>query len=163
MKLKLAISAIAACALMGGTAMADGPKHKKHQNKDQHQSENQNQDQNKDRASAASVAGGVAAAGPRGAVAAGAAGNQVMRERSGRTRTGNVVCVPGTASTSTNGAVFTSRKSGSAAISTNGTAAGSGTVSSSSEGEVFSSTDRSGSQADAFGNSTATAERSRRC
>lgn len=150
MKLKLAISAIAACALMGGTAMAEGPKHhKKHQNKD--------------RASAASVAGGVAAAGPRGAVAAGAAGSEVMRERAGRTRTGNVLCVPGTASTSTNGAVFTSRRSGSAAINTNGTAAGSGTVSSSSEGEVFSSTDRQGSQADAFGNSTATAERSRRC
>ena len=156
MKLKLAISAIAACALMGGTAMADSPKHKKHHNKGQHQS------QNKDRASAASVAGGVAAAGPRGAVAAGAAGNQVMRERSGR-GTANVACVPGTASTSTNGAVFTSRRSGSAAINTNGTAAGSGTVSSSSEGEVFSSTDRTGSQADAFGNSTATAERSRRC
>jgi hypothetical protein len=148
MKLKLAISAIAACALMGGTAMADGPKNKKHQNKD--------------RASAASVAGGVAAAGPRGAVAGGGAGNQVMRERSGR-GTANVACVPGTASTSTNGAVYTSRRSGSAAINTSGTAAGSGAVSSSSEGEVYSSTDRQGSQADAYGNSTATADRSRRC
>ena len=148
MKLKLAISAIAACALMSGTAMADGPKNKRHQNKE--------------RASSASVAGGVAAAGPRGAVAGGAAGNQVMRERSGRS-TANVACVPGTASTSTNGAAYTSRRSGSAAISTNGTAAGSGTVSSSSEGEVYSSTDRQGSQADAYGNSTATAERSRRC
>ena len=148
MKLKLAISAIAACALMGGTAMADGPKNKKHQNKD--------------RASATSVAGGVAAAGPRGAVAGGGAGNQVMRERSGR-GTANVACVPGTASTSTNGAVYTSRRSGSAAINTSGTAAGSGTVSSSSEGDVYSSTDRQGSQADAYGNSTATAERSRRC
>ena len=149
MKLKLAISAIAACALMGGTAMADGPKNKKHQNKD--------------RASAASVAGGVAAAGPRGAVAGGAAGNQVMRDRSGSTRTGAVACVPGTASTSTNGAVYTSRRSGSAAINTSGTAAGSGTVSSSSEGDVYSSTDRQGSQADAYGNSTATAQNSRRC
>ena len=148
MKLKLAISAIAACALMGGTAMADGPKNKKHQNKD--------------RASAAGVAGGVAAAGPRGAIAGGAAGNQVMRERSGGGMAA-VACVPGTASTSTNGAVYTSRRSGSAAINTSGTAAGSGTVTSSSEGDVYSSTDRQGSQADAYGNSTATAERSRRC
>jgi hypothetical protein len=147
MKIKLAISAIAACALMSTTAMADSPKHKK---------------QNRDRASAASVSGGVAAAGPRGAVAGGGAGNMVTRERSGRT-SGNVACVPGTASTSTNGAVYTDRRSGSAAINTSGTAGGSGTVSSSSSGEVYSQTDRSGSQADAYGDSTASARTSRRC
>jgi hypothetical protein len=149
MKIKLAISTIAACALIGGTAMAEGPKSKKHQNRD--------------RAAAASVSGGVAAAGPRGAVAGGAAGSQAMRDTSGRTRSGRVLCVPGTASTSTSGAVYTDRRSGSAAINTNGTAAGSGTVTSSSEGEVYSSTDRSGSQADAYGNSTAGATASRRC
>lgn len=148
MKLKLAISALAATALMSGAAMADGPKNRK---------------QDRDRASAASVAGGAAVAGPRGAAAGGVAGNEVMRDRSGRTRSGSVACVPGTASTSTNGAVYTDRRSGSAAINTGGTAGGSGTVSSSSEGEVYSSTDRDGSQADAYGNSTATAQRSRRC
>lgn len=149
MKLKLAISTFAAVALMSGTAMADGPKNKK-QNKE------------RDRASAASVAGGVAAAGPRGAVAGGGAGNRVMRDRSGRMMRGDN-CVPGTASTSTNGAVYTSRRSGSAAINSSGTAAGSGAVSSSSEGEVYSQTDRNGSQADAYGNSTATSAPSRRC
>lgn len=147
MKLKLAISAVAACTLMSGAAMADGPKNK----------------QNKDRASSSSAAGGVAAAGPGGAVAGGAAGSQATRERSGRMSNRNVVCVPGTASTSTNGAVYTDRRTGSAAINTNGTASGSGAVSSSSEGEVYSSTDRNGSQADAYGNSTATAQPSRRC
>ena len=150
MKLKLAISTIAACALFTGGAMAEGPKGKK----DKHQ---------RDRAAAASVAGGVAAAGPRGAVAAGAAGSEVMRERSGRMTSRNTACVPGTASTSTTGAAYTDRRTGSAAINTNGTAAGSGAVSSSSEGEVYSSTDRSGSQADAYGNSTASARPSRRC
>lgn len=151
MKLKLAISAIAACALMGAPAVA-GPKNKKQQ----------------ERSSASSAAGGVAAAGPRGAVAGGAAGSQTSQERTSgkRAQTGShpmaTRCAPGSASTSTTGAVYTGRRSGSAAINTNGSASGSGTVRSTSEGEVYSSTTRQGSDADAYGNSTAVARESTR-
>lgn len=154
MKLKLAISAIAACTLMSSAALADGPKNK-----------------NKQRSSAESVSAGVAAAGPQGAVAGGVAASRVEQRQMNRNRNRGEMsqrstarCVPGTASTSTSGAVFTDRRTGSAAINTNGTASGSGTVRSNSEGEVFSSTDRQGSQADAYGNSTAVArEPTRRC
>lgn len=152
MKLKLALSAIAACSLVTGAALAEAQS-----------------------SSAGSGAGGVAAAGPRGSVAGGVAvskAEQRQQQRKARKHSGQqgqqamstTRCVPGTASTSTTGAVYTDRNAGSAAINTNGTASGSGTVRSSSEGDVYSSTDRSGSQADAYGNSTAVArEPTRRC
>jgi hypothetical protein len=154
MKFKLAISALAACTLMSGAALADAP-----------QKKNKNQNQT----SAGSVAGGVAVAGPDGAGAAGVAGSRAQSRQMQRQqrRHGNKggqqamttqrACVPGTASTSTTGAAYTDRRTGSASIATNGTASGDGTVRSSSEGEVYSSTDKTGSQADAYGNSTAVA------
>jgi hypothetical protein len=67
------------------------------------------------------------------------------------------------ASTSTTGSAYTTRRSGAAEIDTRGQASGPGAVSSSSEGDVYSSTDRDGSQADAYGTSDANAaERPRR-
>jgi hypothetical protein len=153
MKFKLAISALAACTLMSGAALADAPQKK---NKNQNQS------------SSGSVAGGVAVAGPDGAGAAGVAGSRAQNRQMQRQHrkhgnsgqqamTTQRACVPGTASTSTTGAAYTDRRTGSASIATNGTASGDGTVRSSSEGEVYSSTDKTGSQADAYGNSTAVA------
>lgn len=151
MKFKLAISALAACTMMSGAALADSPQKK-----------------NKAQSSSGSVAGGVAVAGPDGAGAAGVAGSQAesrqmrQQKRHGKkgqhqAMTAQRACVPGTASTSTTGAAYTDRRTGSASIATNGTASGDGTVRSSSEGEVYSSTDKTGSQADAYGNSTAVA------
>lgn len=155
MKFKLALSAIAACTLMSGAAVADVQK-----NKD-----------NKERVSARSGSAGVANAGPRGATAAGVSASEAQQTRQERRRGNDRMmndrrmndradrraCTPGTASTSTTGAVFTDRRSGSAAIDTRGTASGDGTVRSSSDGEVYSSTDRRGSTADAFGTSSAVA------
>lgn len=150
MKIKLAISALAACTLMSGAALADSPQKKKTQS------------------SSESGAGGVAVAGPNGAGAGGVAASRAQTREMKRDQrrnkrggqqamTSSRACVPGTASTSTNGAVYTDRRTGSASIATNGTASGDGTVRSSSEGEVYSSTDKTGSQADAYGTSTAVA------
>lgn len=65
------------------------------------------------------------------------------------------------ASTSTVGAAVTTRNGGAAAIDTRGQARGTGAVRSSSEGEVYSSTDRDGSDADAYGRSEAEADEPR--
>lgn len=154
MRSKFAIPALAACVLIGGTALADERKAPRSET------------------SAGSVAGGAAAAGPDGAVAGGGAASKVKHMRQGRRHARdrdnqanrNAACLPGTASTSTSGAAYTDRRRGSAAINTSGTASGSGTVRSSSEGDVFSSTDKSGSTADAYGVSDAVArEPSRAC
>lgn len=139
MKLRYAIATLAACTMLSGTALADGPKNKHKKNRGQ--------------ATSTSVTGGVAAANRRGAVAGGISGAQATQSRRGN----RMMSVPNTASTSTNGAVYTTRRSGSAAISTQGAAAGDGSVRSSSEGEVFSSTNQQGSEADAYGNSEAEA------
>ena len=143
MKLKLLISALAACTILTAPALADDRKKGK---------------RGGSQAQSTSIAAGEARAGRQGASARGVGASQAM---TGRTR--NTRCVPSTAATNTNGAVFTSRRSGSAAVSTSGTAAGSGTANSSSEGEVFSSTDKQGSQADGYGNSQASATASTRC
>jgi len=66
------------------------------------------------------------------------------------------------AATSTSGAAITTRRGGAAAIDTRGHARGDGSVQSNSEGEVYSSTDRDGSQADAYGRSDASADEPRR-
>ncbi|HEX5866860.1 MAG TPA: hypothetical protein VFY72_04085 [Beijerinckiaceae bacterium] len=138
MKLKYAISAIAACAIMGGTAVADSGKHKKgHGN-------------------SGSVAAGSAVAGPNGSRAAGGALSASTERRGSR-------CVASSAATTSNNATYTDRRRASASSSTSGTATGSGAVSSSSDGGVFAATDRVGSEADAYGTSTATARNSRRC
>ena len=142
MNLKLAIATLAACTMLTGTALADSPKNNKKQNRGQ--------------ATSTSVTGGVTAAGPNGAVAGGVSGAQGTQERQGRR--GTRTTVPSTASTNTSGSVYTTRDSGAAAINTGGAASGSGAVSSSSEGEVYSSTNRQGSEADAYGNSEAEAD-----
>jgi len=146
MKLTHAIAALAACTMMSGAALADGPKDKKHK-------------QNSGQTSSTAVAGGVANADRNGATAAGVGAAQSRQAMRQQRRNGNQqMNVPGSAATSTNGAVFTTRRSGSAAINTNGAATGSGSVRSSSEGEVFSSTNRQGSEADAYGRSEAEAD-----
>lgn len=143
MKLKYAVSAIAATMLMNGAAVADdGPKNKK-----------------QNRNAATSVSGGVAAADRRGAAAGGLSAAQSTRDARMNRRG---MEGPNAASTSTTGAVYTDRRRGSAAINTTGSATGSGAVRSSSEGEVYSSTDRQGSQADAYGVSDAEAREPRR-
>lgn len=147
MNIKYAIAALAACTMLSGTALAEGPKNKNKQHRAQ--------------SSATSVAGGVAAAGRRGAVAGGVSAAQARQTMQGRQRRGGAMSMPNSASTSTTGAVYTDRRRGSAAINTNGAAAGSGSVRSSSEGEVYSSTDRQGSQADAYGVSDAEAQEAR--
>lgn len=144
MKIKYAIAALAATTMLSGAAIADNPRDKK-----------------KNRSAATSVSGGVAEAGPRGARAGGVTAAQSAREMERRQRRGEM-SNPSAASTSTTGAVYTDRRRGSAAISTQGSATGDGSVRSSSEGEVFSSTDRQGSQADAYGVSEAEAEEPRR-
>ena len=143
MKIKYAIAALAATTMLSGAAFADdGPKNKK-----------------KNRSAATSVSGGVAAASRRGAVAGGVSAAQSTREMQRRDRNAST---PSAVSTSTTGAVYTDRRTGSAAISTQGSATGDGAVRSSSEGEVYSSTNRDGSQADAYGVSDAEAEEPRR-
>ena len=104
--------------------------------------------------------GGIAAAGRDGA----AAGGVVASQATGRPDRRDMRLDPqgNAATTSTSGAVYTSRRSGSAAINTNGAASGAGSVRSSSEGEVYSSTTRNGSDADAYGNSDASTDQPRR-
>jgi len=154
MKIKYAIAAIAATTMMSGAALADGPNKQSNRN------------------SASTVTGGVAAAGNDGAVAGGIAAGQATsvqkskhknrKDRRAMRRSQASQASPAqSASTSTSGAVYTDRNSGSAAINTNGSAAGSGTVRSSSEGEVYSSTTRDGSDADAYGVSEAEAREPR--
>jgi len=151
MKIKYAIAAIAATTMMSGAALADGPNKQSNRN------------------SASTVTGGVAAAGNDGAVAGGIAAGQATsvqkskhKNRKDRRAMRRSQASPAqSASTSTSGAVYTDRNSGSAAINTNGSAAGSGTVRSSSEGEVYSSTTRDGSDADAYGVSEAEAREPR--
>lgn len=149
MNIKFAFPVIAASMIFSGAAMANGPDKKQKQDRS-------------DRGSSTSVSGGVAAAGSDGAVAGGVAASQADVQRQNRQqRRANrdrQVQAPSSAATSTTGAVFTSRRNGSAAINTNGTASGAGSVSSSSEGDVFSSTDRRGSEADAYGSSDARAD-----
>ena len=139
MKITYAIAALAATTLMTTAATAGGPNHKK------------------DRGSSSStqVNGGVAAAGRDGAVAGGIVGSQSTETgpRSDRRMNRDT----NSATTSTTGAVYTDHNRGSAAINSNGSAIGTGTVRSSSEGEVYSSTTRNGSDADAYGNSDASA------
>jgi len=109
-------------------------------------------------------AAGVAGADRNGAVAGGVSmgQSQAAQHRNRGHRRGQAqTTAPSSVSTNTNGAVYTTRRSGSAAISTQGSATGPGSVSSSSEGDVYSSTTRQGSDADAYGNSTATAREPR--
>jgi len=152
MKVKFAISALAACVLMSGTAMADGPKGKK---------------QNR----SGSVAAGVAAAGPGGAVAGGGAGstaNQpgMTREtrRNGDHRMTRTACIPSSVATTSNNASHIDTKTASGASSTSATGQSSGAVSATSDGGVYAARDRNGTaEVDAYGTSTARARPSQHC
>ena len=157
MNFKLAISAIAACTLVTGAALAEGPKHKKN------------------RATSGSVAAGVAAAGPNGAVAGGGAGSAasmpgMTREtrRSGHGSNAIVTtstrCIPNSAATTSANTAYADRNTAAGASTTSGTAQGSGTVSSTSDGGAYAARSSSGAtEADAYGTSTATARTSRHC
>jgi len=153
MKLKLATSALAACVLMAGSAMADPPKHKKN------------------RTSSTSVAAGVTASGPQGAVAGGGAGSQVVVQnrsrRSGHTSNQTADrshCVPSNVATTSNNTAYVDPNRASSGSSTSGTASGSGTASSTSDGYATAeNSPTTGTFADASGVSTAEATRSRRC
>lgn len=158
MKVKLAISAVAACVLMSGTAMADGPKHKKH-----------------NRVTSGSVAAGVAAAGPGGAVAGGGAGSVAtkpgMTQRQTRRSTGSMDrmterttrCIPNSVATTSSNTTFADADSAAGASTTSATGQGSGAVSATSDGYATAERTNSGTFADASGVSTATARPSRRC
>lgn len=159
MKFKFAISALAACALASGAAMADPPKHNKKHN----------------RATSGSVAAGIAAAGPNGAVAGGGAGSvatkpgmtQRQTRRSSqdgdRMTSTTTRCIPNSAATTSSNTAFADRKTAAGASTTSGTAQGSGEVSASSDGYATAERSRDSSFADAAGASTATARPSRRC
>ena len=86
MKLTHLISAVAACAIMGGTALADGPgKHKRHNNN-----------------RSGSVAAGAAVAGPNGGAAVGGAA-------SGSSTMAGTRCIPSSAATTSNNTTYTQR------------------------------------------------------
>ena len=159
MKLKFAMSALAACVLVSGTAMADGPKHKKH-----------------NRATSGSVAAGVATAGPNGAVAGGGAGSvatrpgMVQRQTRRTARTGDTVtttttaCIPSSVATNSSNAAYVDPNRASSSSNTSGTAQGTGATASSSSGYATAeNSPTAGTFADAAGESTATARNSRRC
>lgn len=153
MKLKLVISAIAACTLMSGTALADGPKkHKKH-------------NQATSQSSARGVAAGVAAAGPGGAVAGGGAASETM-QRSTRRGGGQAMatsrCAPGTTATNVAGATYSDRSRSSAAGTSSATASGSGTNQSSSTLEAGTYADKQGSDGYVAGTADAVARESTR-
>ena len=138
MKLAHTLSATAACLVLGSASFAlaaDPPAG----------------------STASSYGQGVAAAGKTGAVAAGAAGSDASaKER--RDRRDRRATRPGvnTATTHSSGAVYTDRRSGSAAVTTGGTASGSGVQSAGSTVDAYSETTRDGSSADMYGDSAAT-------
>lgn len=159
MKLKLVISALAACTLMSGTALADGPKKpKKHEQK---------HEQTTNESSARGVAAGGAAAGPNGAVAVGGAASETMQRTTRRgDRRGMVSsrCAPGTTATNVAGATFSDRDRSSAAGTSSATASGSGDNRSSSTLEAGTFADREGTDAFVAGSADAVArERTRPC
>lgn len=138
MKSKLALSALAACLFATGATL--------------------------EAQTAGSVAGGVSASGPNGSVAGGGAASVTKQQRKRGHHNGTAAntstatrCLPGTASTSTAGSAYTDRRTATSGITTSGTASGSGTVRSTSEGDAYASMTRDGSDADAYGNSTAVA------
>jgi hypothetical protein len=138
MKISHAIPVAAACLIMGGATVAVAA--------DQQAG-----------ATAGSSAEGTAAAGKHGAVARGVIGSDASakerRDRHNRRATRPQV---NSATTYGTGAVYTDRRSGSAAVNTGGTASGSGVQSAGSTVDAYSETTRDGSSADMYGDSVAT-------
>jgi hypothetical protein len=117
---------------------------------------------------AGTIGAGVANAGPAGATAGGlTAGGAVNSQSTGRSdradrkdrRRGGQATSPAPAnSTSTygSGAVYTDRNNASAGVTSGASASGSGVQSSGTSIEAYGETTRSGSNADVYGDSTAT-------
>ncbi len=144
MNVKQSISTIAATLIIAGatSAAADdqGRKNKR--------------ERNRERPAAAAVGLGVAEANRRGANAEAAVAAEF---RGGRGEAGNASTTFGT------GAINTTPDSASAAVSTGAAASGQGVQSTSSTVDAFGETTRQGSNADVFGDSTASSgERPRR-
>lgn len=142
MKLAQAISATAAvCLALGGASFASAA-------------------EPQSGSTASSYGQGVAAAGKDGAVAAGAIGSDASAKdrRDRRDRRGQKATRPSVNSATTygSGAVYTDRRSGSAAVTTGGAASGSGVQSAGSTVDAYSETTRDGSSADMYGDSVAT-------
>lgn len=138
MKKISAISAIAACALMGGAGIASAQT-----------------------TSAGAMGGGTAVAGDKGAVATGgnAAGSYSAdhsQRRKGRDRhERRATSTPApAASTYGSGSVYTDRDNTSAAVTSGGAATGTG-ANTSSTVDAYGETTRNGTSADIYGNSTA--------
>lgn len=137
---KLSIPALAACALMGSAAMAQ---------------------------SAGTYGAGVASAGPNGAVAAGETRGKAdmrakradRRDRAADRRDRREPVAQGAGSTSTygTGAVYTDRNRASGSATTGASATGAGRNSAGSTIDIYGETTRQGSNAEVFGDSTATA------
>lgn len=135
MKTKLLVPALAASVAFGGLALAGA-------------------------ASAQSRAGsygyGAAEADRRGAYADADVGSKARGHRGRRGESAN------SASTFGTGAIYTDRRRAAAAASTGGSASGPGSQSASSEVDVYGYTDRQGSEAGAYGASTADSRERRR-
>ena len=139
MNLKQSISVLTASLMIAGASAAvadDKNKNKRHDRAERAQ--------NRDARSAV-IGVGVADADRRGATA----GALVGAETGGR-NSGNTATTFGT------GAINTTRNSANAAVSTGGAASGQGVQSTSSEVDAYGETTRQGSNADVYGNSTAT-------
>lgn len=148
MKLKSTIPALCAVFAIAGISAADAKPKKQHRN--------QQQQSQQMPGGAISVGAGASTANRRGAQAGALIGSG--------TTAGTVRCgtAPSTATTFGTGATYTDRRTASGAASTGGTASGAGSVSASSETDVYSATDKQGSDAGAYGASTANAQEASR-
>ncbi|MDP3495984.1 MAG: hypothetical protein Q8R82_22970 [Hyphomonadaceae bacterium] len=116
---------------------------------------------------AGSYGAGVASTTPHGATAAGVGGSEAMNATRGKNRGGNHHDrragraaergeTANSATTYGSGAVTTTRDSANAAVTSGGSASGSGVQSTGSTVDAYGETTRDGSNADIYGNSTAT-------
>jgi hypothetical protein len=145
MNTKYAISALAATFALAGAAEAGDRNHKNKRDK-------------RDRAeSSATVLGAGAAAATRdGAIAGGLSGGAATSMTQGRpARRAAEVITPNAAQTNSSGAVYTTRRSASAAVNTNGSAVGTGAQSTGSTVDAYGETNMQGSNADIYGDSVA--------
>ena len=141
MNVKHTISTLAATLIIAGagSAAADQGKNKRQERQDRREAA-----QNREQPAAASFGLGVAETNRRGATAGALIGSGTQGRNGGNTAT-----------TFGTGAITTDRNSANAAVSTGGTASGQGVQSTSSEVDAYGGTNRQGSNADVYGNSTA--------
>ncbi|WP_309643039.1 hypothetical protein [Phenylobacterium sp.] len=138
MKFNSTIPVIAACLAMGGASFAVAG-------------------EKQAGASAKSYGAGTAAAGRDGAVARGVNGSDASTTaRDRRDRRGSREEGVNSATTHGSGAVYTTRRGASAAVTTGGSASGRGVQSTGSTVDAYAETNRDGSNADVYGDSVAT-------